>query len=51
MYDFHSKHSIDFILILNNNFQIFYKINNEKRQYCTLFYLQYISNDENCDHC
>lgn len=51
MYDFHSKHRIDFILILNNNFQIFYKINNEKRQYCTLFYLQYISNDENCDHC
>lgn len=27
MYDFHSKHRIDFILILNN------KINNEKRQY------------------
>lgn len=22
-----------FILILNNNFEIFYKINNEKRQY------------------
>lgn len=33
MYDFHSKHRIDFILILNNNFEIFYKINNEKRQY------------------
>lgn len=45
MYDFHSKQRIDFILILNN------KINNEKRQYCTLFYLQYILNDENCDHC
>lgn len=36
MYDFHSKHRIDFILILNNNFEIFYKINNEKRQYSTI---------------
>lgn len=51
MYDFHSKHRIDFILILNNNFEIFYKINNERDSIESLFYLQYILNDENCDHC
>lgn len=31
MYDFYSKYRIDFIFIFNNNFEIFYKINNEKR--------------------
>lgn len=39
MYDFYSKYRIDFIFIFNNNFEIFYKINNERDSIELLFYL------------